>query len=167
MILFLYNLHTNLFWFIAYLIWQRAFEQRMPDVQKCQLHRWQEAPQCLEVLISSRHALIIDILLTLPTGFNVVCGPCFSLLIKFLLLLVRLTAATLYQNPAISYISVWTSLDWWRWGNGGRQQKNIINKQRQIGLSPTHSNSYEHLKNFLICSIIFEVTVMCGNSDLC
>lgn len=31
----------------------------------------------------------------------------------------------------------------------------------------THSNIREHLKNFLICLIIFEVTVMHINPDLC
>ncbi len=73
----------------------------------------------------------------------------------FFPVLVCLAAAALY-HPALSYISMRNALDW-------RKNK----KKNKSGLSVTHSNIREHLKNFLICLIIFEVTVMHSNPDLC
>lgn len=48
-----------------------------------------------------------------------------------------------------------------------KKQKTKINESKQSGLSLTHSNIREHLKNFLICLMIFAVTVMHSNPALC
>lgn len=101
------------------------------------------------------HYLSLDFCLCFPFAFV----PCFSLLIIFFscpcascsCCPVSVLHSKLHKQVKCSWLA----------------KNKKINKSKQSGLSLTHSNSREHLKNFLICLIIFEVTVMHNNPDLC